>query len=32
MGLQTGLLLRKPFNVQELLSIVRALLPEEREG
>ncbi len=32
MGLQTGLLLRKPFNVHELLSIVRALLPEEREG
>jgi DNA-binding response OmpR family regulator len=32
MGLQTGLLLRKPFDVHELLSIVRALLPEEREG
>ena len=32
MGLQTGLLLRKPFDVHELLSIVRALLPEEQEG
>ncbi|QBD80079.1 response regulator [Ktedonosporobacter rubrisoli] len=32
MGLQTGLLLRKPFNMHELLSIIRALLPEEGEG
>ena len=32
MGLQTGLLLRKPFNVHELLNIVEALLPEEKEG
>ncbi len=30
MGLQTGLLLRKPFNMQELVSIIRALLPEEK--
>lgn len=29
MGLQTGLLLRKPFNMEELVSIIRALLPEE---
>jgi DNA-binding response OmpR family regulator len=29
MGLQTGLLLRKPFNMQELINIIRALLPEE---
>ncbi len=28
MGLQTGLLLRKPFQVQELLFMVRALLRE----
>ncbi len=27
MGLQTGLLLRKPFNMQELLDIISALLP-----
>jgi DNA-binding response OmpR family regulator len=32
MGLQTGLLLRKPFNVHELLSIIKALLQEEKEG
>ena len=32
MGLQTGLLLRKPFNVHELLNIVKALVPEEKEG
>ncbi len=32
MGLQTGLLLRKPFNVQELVGIVKALLPEEIES
>ncbi len=32
MGLQTGLLLRKPFKAQELLSIIQALLSEEREG
>jgi DNA-binding response OmpR family regulator len=30
MGLQTGLLLRKPFKMQELLGIVRALLPAEQ--
>jgi DNA-binding response OmpR family regulator len=29
MGLQAGLLLRKPFNVHELISIIKALLPEE---
>lgn len=32
MGLQTGLLLRKPFRTQELLGMIRALLPEEQEG
>ncbi|MDQ2906612.1 MAG: response regulator [Ktedonobacteraceae bacterium] len=32
MGLQTGLLLRKPFSVQELLMLIRALLPEVQEG
>nr|MBA2288535.1 response regulator transcription factor [Ktedonobacteraceae bacterium] len=32
MGLQTGLLLRKPFSVQELLILIRALLPEVQEG
>lgn len=32
MGLQAGFLLRKPFNMQELISIIRALLLEEREG
>ncbi len=32
MGLQAGFLLRKPFNMQELVSIIRALLPEEKEG
>ena len=31
MGLQTGLLLRKPFNVHELISIIKALLPEEQQ-
>lgn len=31
-GLQVGFLLRKPFSMQELLSIVRALLQEEKEG
>lgn len=30
MGLQTGLLLRKPFKFQELLDIIHALLPEEQ--
>lgn len=30
MGLQTGLLLRKPFKVQELLFMISALLPEEK--
>jgi DNA-binding response OmpR family regulator len=29
MGLQAGILLRKPFNIQELVNIIRALLPEE---
>jgi len=29
MGLQASILLRKPFNIQELISIIRALLPEE---
>jgi len=29
MGLQTGLLLRKPFNTQELLYMIQALLPED---
>lgn len=32
MGLQTGLLLRKPFNMHELVSMIRALLPVERES
>ncbi len=32
MGLQEGFLLRKPFNMQELLDIIQALLPEEKEG
>ncbi|GCE10386.1 response regulator transcription factor [Tengunoibacter tsumagoiensis] len=32
MGLQAGLLLRKPFNIQELISIIRALLPDEKES
>ena len=30
MGLQTGILLRKPFNMHELISIIKALLPEEK--
>jgi DNA-binding response OmpR family regulator len=29
MGLQDGLLLRKPFHMEELLRMIRALLPEE---
>ena len=29
MGLRTGLLLRKPFHMDELLRMIRALLPEE---
>ena len=29
MGLRTGLLLRKPFSMDELLRMIRALLPEE---
>ncbi len=29
MGLQTGLLLRKPFRMEELLRMIRALLPED---
>lgn len=32
MGLKAGLLLRKPFNMQELLVMIQALLPAEREG
>ena len=32
MGLRTGLLLRKPFTMHELVSIVRAVLPEEKES
>jgi DNA-binding response OmpR family regulator len=32
MGLQTCILLRKPFNMQELIDIIHALLPEEKEG
>jgi DNA-binding response OmpR family regulator len=32
MGLQAGFLLRKPFNMQELVNIIHALLPEEKEG
>jgi len=32
MGLRTGLLLRKPFTMEELVSIIRALLPEEKES
>jgi DNA-binding response OmpR family regulator len=31
MGLQTGLLLRKPFRMEELLWMIQALLPEEKE-
>ncbi|MBX5449113.1 response regulator transcription factor [Thermogemmatispora sp.] len=31
MGLHTGLMLRKPFSVQELLFLMRALLAEEPE-
>jgi DNA-binding response OmpR family regulator len=31
MGLQASLLLRKPFNVHELISIIKALLPEEHQ-
>ncbi len=31
MGLQTGLLLRKPFRMEELLWMIHALLPEEKE-
>lgn len=30
MGLQTGLLLRKPFKFQELLDIIHVLLPEKQ--
>jgi len=30
MGLQTGLLLRKPFNMNELLFMIRALLSQEK--
>lgn len=31
MGLNTGILLRKPFRMHELISIIKALLPEEKE-
>jgi len=31
MGLQTGLLLRKPFRMEELLWMIQALLPAEEE-
>ena len=31
MGLQTGLLLRKPFKMEELLWMIQALLPDEEE-
>lgn len=30
MGLQTGLLLHKPFSIEELLCMIKALLPEEQ--
>jgi len=29
MGLQAGLLLRKPFHMEELVRMIQALLPEE---
>lgn len=32
MGLQAGLLLHKPFNMQELISMITALLSGEKEG
>jgi DNA-binding response OmpR family regulator len=32
MGLQTGFLLRKPFSMKELIDIIHALLPEEKDG
>lgn len=32
MGLKTGLLLRKPFTMEDLVSIIRAVLPEEKES
>lgn len=32
MGLQAGLLLYKPFNMQELISMITALLSGEKEG
>lgn len=32
MGLQTGLLLRKPFEMEELLRMIQALLPAEQEA
>jgi DNA-binding response OmpR family regulator len=32
MGLRTGILLRKPFAIEELVSIIRALLPQEKES
>jgi len=32
MGLKTGLLLRKPFSMEDLVTIIHALLPEEKES
>ena len=32
MGLKSGLLLRKPFTMRDLVTIIRALLPEEKES
>jgi DNA-binding response OmpR family regulator len=32
MGLHSGLLLRKPFNMHELINMIQALLPEEEES
>ncbi len=30
-GLQTGILLRKPFSMEQLLFMIRALLPDDKE-
>lgn len=32
MGLQTGLLLRKPFHIRELLFLIQAVLGDEKSG
>jgi DNA-binding response OmpR family regulator len=32
MGLQAGFLLHKPFSMKELIDIIHALLPEEKDG